>query len=93
MSELQKENDLITKKYARVKKDLAKSDESLRTERAQRESSAQTNTSRRTEGPRRRLVTIPDPPYLSDRKEPTFREQEKKIRVKLTVESDSFTDG
>ena len=40
MSELQKENDLITKKYARVKKDLAKSDESLRTERAQRESSA-----------------------------------------------------
>ncbi len=74
MSDLQKENDLITKKYARVKKDLAKSDESLRTERAQRESSAQTDTSRRTEGPRRRLVTIPDPPCLSDGKEPTFRE-------------------
>ena len=78
----------LQRKYERSKRDLADANEALAAERAQRETFVQSNFE-----PRRRLVPLPDPPYLSDGRNLTFSEWQQKMTAKLTVETQNFKDG
>ena len=86
----QKEIEQLRKRSKKLDKELAKVRTEFQTLQAQREASTLSNTSNKEHN---KWITIPDPPYLTDGKDPTYEEWLIAIRDKLSVHEDNFRDG